>query len=179
MIDLSKLPPEGIRLEGSGERYPLEGHDVLRDAAWSLRILPSDQDVFLDVQGTAVWESTCARCLEPLDQELRVASQFLGSKDPELVMRGSHTLGSQDLDVVFLPESILDEHELVKEQFLLHVPMQPVCREGCEGLCPQCGKNWNKGRCQCRPEFSKPPSALAKALAGIKLDLGSEQPKNS
>lgn len=174
MIDLSQIPAEGLRLEGREAALPLEGKDVLRDLAWALHIMPSDADVFIDVRGQAVCECTCARCLEPLDLPIRVESQFLGSKDPELVVRGNHTLGSQDLDVVFIPEPVLEETELVKEQFMLHVPTHPLCREDCQGLCPQCGKNWNKGRCSCRPEHVKAPSALAQALAGLKLDLGDQ-----
>ena len=51
--------------------------------------------------------------------------------------------------------------------------MHPLCKEDCLGLCPQCGKNWNKGKCSCDPEAHKEPSALAKALSGIKLDFTS------
>jgi len=174
VIDLHKLPLEGLRLEGSVERLALEGDAALRDLAWALFVLPSGQDVFLEVKGTAVWEGSCSRCLAPLDRPLAVTSQFLGSKDPDLVGRGVHTLGSQDLDVVFLPEDSLEESELVREQFELQAPMHPLCLEDCKGLCPACGKNWNKGPCQCRPEEDHAPSALsralAKALAGIKLD---------
>lgn len=174
MIDLHKLPPEGLRLNGRVDHLALEGDAALRDLDWALFVLPSGQDVFLEVKGQAVWEGTCSRCLAPLDRPLAVSSQFLGSKDPDLVGRGSHTLGSQDLDVVFLPEDTLEESEVVREQFELQAPMHPLCAEGCKGLCPTCGKNWNKGPCQCRPEADRAPSALSralsKALAGIKLD---------
>jgi len=174
VIDLHKLPAEGLRLNGTTEEVGLEGGVALRDLAWSVFVLPSDGDVFLEVKGQAIWQGTCSRCLAPLDRPMLVESQFLGSKDAELVGRGSHTLGSQDLDVVFLPEENLDETELVREQFELHAPMHPLCAEDCKGLCPSCGKNWNKGPCQCSPEAERAPSALnkalAKALAGIKLD---------
>ena len=79
-----------------------------------------------EIVGQAVWESYCSRCLEPFEREVRLESRFLGSKDPDLVARGSHTLGSQDLDVVFFPEPMLDEEALVREQFQLQVPMPPV-----------------------------------------------------
>ncbi len=174
MIDLHKLPPEGLRLNGAVDRLPLEGDAALRELEWALFALPSGQDIFLEVKGKAIWEGTCSRCLSPLDRPLAVSSQFLGSKDPDLVGRGSHTLGSQDLDVVFLPEDTLEEAEVVREQFELQAPMHPLCTEDCKGLCPNCGKNWNKGPCQCRPEAERAPSALSralsKALAGIKLD---------
>jgi uncharacterized protein len=174
VIDLYNLPPEGLRLDGTTERVELEGDVSLHDLSWSVFALASDGDVFLEVKGQAVWQGACSRCLAPLDRPLVVESQFLGSKDADLVGRGSHTLGSQDLDVVFLPEDSLDEAELVREQFELQAPMHPLCAEDCKGLCPHCGKNWNKGLCHCRPEADQIPSALnralTKALAGIKLD---------
>lgn len=171
MIELSRLPAEGLCLEGAASCLPLGEGEAFRDARWTLRILPSDQDFYLEVVGQAVWEGICSRCLEPFERNVQVESRFLGSKDPDLVVRGSHTLGSQDLDVVFFPEPLLDEEVLVREQFQLQAPMHAVCKDECLGLCPQCGKNWNKGRCNCRPELEKAPSALAKALSGLKLNL--------
>jgi uncharacterized protein len=171
VIELSRLSAEGLCLEGTAAILPLERGEALRDASWTLRVLPSNPDFYLEVMGQATWEGVCSRCLEPFEQTLRVESRFLGSKDPTLVVRGSHTLGSQDLDVVFFPEALLDEEILVREQFQLQVPMHAVCKDDCLGLCSQCGKNWNKGRCNCRPESQKAPSALAKALSGLKLNL--------
>jgi uncharacterized protein len=171
MIDLSQLPPDGLRLAGSLGAQALGDGTGLRGLDWQLWVLPSGADFFMEVKGRAVWEGCCSRCLEPLDLPLVVETQFLGSKDPDLVMRGSHTLGSQDLDVVFFPEPVLDEQALVREQFQLQVPMHPLCRETCAGLCPECGKNLNKGRCSCRLDLRKEPGALAKALVGLKLNL--------
>lgn len=176
MIELARLPAEGLRAEGTAPSLSLERGEALRDASWSLRILPSNADFYLEILGQATWEGTCSRCLEPFEQTVRVESRFLGSRDPELVVRGSHTLGSQDLDVVFFPESLLDEENLVREQFQLQVPMHAVCKDTCQGLCPLCGKNWNKGRCTCRPDLAKAPSALAKALSGLKLTFDSPSP---
>ena len=171
MIDLVRLPQEGLRLEGRLQRLPLEDGEALRDLNYAVLAMPSAADFFLEVKGKAVWEGACSRCLEPFEREITVASQFLGSKDSELVAGGVHTLGTQDLDVIFLADNELDEVALVKEQFELQSPMSPLCREDCQGLCPGCGKNWNKGKCNCHPEFQKEPSALAKALSGLKLNL--------
>lgn len=171
MIDLRKLPSEGLRLQGQAASLRLSSGEDLRDLDWSLFLLPSDRDLFVDVRGHAVWEGTCARCTSPMERHLTLESSFLGSSDPDLVARGSHTLGTQDLDVVFFPESELDEAELVREQFELQVPMSPLCAEDCKGLCPRCGKNWNKGACACRPQEEPKASALARALSALKLDL--------
>lgn len=173
MIDLSRLPLEGLRTKGRLVEFHLQDGPQVRDLDWEVFLLPSNRDVFLDIQGRGILECTCSRCLEPFDLALSFATQFLGTKDADLVIRGNHTLGSQDLDVVHFPEDFLEEEALVREQVQLQVPMHPLCKDDCEGLCPECGKNWNKGRCSCRPEFNKEPSALAKALSGLKLNLDS------
>jgi len=171
MIELSQLPAEGACVDGTSAALDLGDGSSLGASTWRVRVMPSDSDYFLEVKGGTTWEGTCSRCLEPLDVPVAVTSQFLGSRHKDLMVGGSHAIGSQDLDVVFLPEPVLDEAALAREQFLLHVPMHPLCREDCKGLCPQCGKNWNKGPCSCHPELDVKPGALAKALSGLKLNL--------
>jgi uncharacterized protein len=171
VIELAKLPPEGLRLEGSAAHVQIDENEALRCLSWQLFVQPSNKDIFLDVRADAVFEGACSRCLESVDVQARIQSQFLGSHDPDLVARGTYVLGTQDLDVVYLHEETLDECALVREQFILQRPMQLLCKEDCLGLCPQCGKNWNKGRCQCCPEYNDAHGALAKALSGIQLDL--------
>ena len=51
----------------------------------------------------------------------------------------------------------LDLVPMVREQVILAAPMQPVCREDCLGLCPQCGQNLNERRCGCPPEQAPSP----------------------
>jgi uncharacterized protein len=45
----------------------------------------------------------------------------------------------------------LDLVPMVREQIILASPMQPLCREDCLGLCPQCGQNLNERCCACPP----------------------------
>jgi uncharacterized protein len=169
VIDLPKITESGLRLEGSLAHVQLVGDEALVSLGWNLFILPSGQDFFFDVQARAVYECTCCRCLEPTDVPLAVHSQFLGSRDKDLVARGSHTLGTQDLDVVYMPEETLDEEAFLREQLVLQLPMQALCKEDCLGLCSACGKNWNKGPCGCRPEHARTQGALARAFAEASL----------
>jgi len=169
VIDLAKLTDEGLHLDGSIASVRLGENDALASLNWKIFILPSGEDFYFDVQARAVYECTCCRCLEPVDVPLAIHSQFLGSRDRALVTRGSHTLGTQDLDVVYMPEETLDEEAMAKEQLVLQLPMQVLCKDGCLGLCSICGKNWNKGPCTCRPERAKTQGALARALTEAKL----------
>jgi uncharacterized protein len=40
------------------------------------------------------------------------------------------------------------------------LPLQPLCRPECKGLCPQCGQDWNSGTCDCVPEQDQRWEAL-------------------
>ena len=55
-----------------------------------------------------------------------------------------------DLDVGFYHGQQLDVAALISEQVVLEVPMKPVCKEQCGGLCDQCGMDLNEGSCDCQ-----------------------------
>ena len=57
---------------------------------------------------------------------------------------------------------VIDLGEVMREQFFLALPMKPLCRPECKGLCPICGANRNRQECGCREEWVDP------RLAGLK-----------
>ena len=48
-----------------------------------------------------------------------------------------------------IPEEILETDPILIEQLQLNVPMKPLCRVDCKGLCPECGAELNAGACPC------------------------------
>ena len=50
------------------------------------------------------------------------------------------------------------------EQFVLSLPMKPLCRHECKGLCAVCGTNLNRGACDCKRDWEDPRLAPLKAL---------------
>ena len=103
-----------------------------------------------NVRGTA--KLLCARCLEPFefryDEDFEVRLLPVEKAPTEEETR----LEPGALEVRFYQEPVLDLAELATEQFLLAVPMKPLCSETCRGLCPRCGTNLNRGSCSCPPE---------------------------
>ncbi len=94
-------------------------------------------------------ELRCARCLEPVVRE--VASTFDLLFRPLGVDAGEaeRSIGEADTEIGYYSgEGVLLE-DVLREQVLLAMPMRAVCRDDCKGLCPQCGRNWNEGRCDC------------------------------
>jgi uncharacterized protein len=37
----------------------------------------------------------------------------------------------------------IDLREAIRQNLVLALPIQPLCREGCKGLCPECGRDLN------------------------------------
>jgi uncharacterized protein len=128
-----------------------------------------DKDKFRLV-GTVVTELElpCSRCLEPF--RLPVAAPFDLrylpasdiSSDPE------REVDDEDLETSYYENDAIDLNELLREQFYLALPMKPLCREDCRGLCPQCGTNLNTGTCDCAPVWEDPRLAPLKGLGKVR-----------
>ena len=44
------------------------------------------------------------------------------------------------------------------------LPVNPLCKTDCKGLCPQCGTNLNNGTCGCIPDEGDPRLAVLRGL---------------
>lgn len=85
----------------------------------------------------------CRRCLKQLQLDIAEDFQlYFDSKTFEI---------DEDVMLYALDPRAeeLDLRAPLREHFLLAVPKFPVCREGCLGLCPRCGANWNERECDC------------------------------
>jgi len=55
-----------------------------------------------------------------------------------------------------ISEEILETDPILIEQLQLNVPMKPLCRADCRGLCPDCGADLNAGACSCAETRADP-----------------------
>ena len=106
----------------------------------------------------------CGRCLEPF--EIPVDSAFELRYVPASANAGDEEaeVAEDDLTTAYYKDETIDLGELMHEQFVLALPMKPLCSDACKGLCPECGTNLNKGTCDCKPAWKDPRLA---ALQGI------------
>jgi uncharacterized protein len=121
-------------------------------------------DFLLHLQLSYEQSVACDRCLAPVRQTVE------GGIDLVLVERTRRhprteesELEAEELGLVEVEGGGIDSRPLVVEQVQLGLPMKPLCREDCAGLCPQCGQDWNVGRCDCVHEKVDPRwAALAR-----------------
>ncbi len=138
IIEISKISPEGSRYEGEEPPDILE----LDDDARTRPTGPIRYDLHIEkvggelvVRGTlgVPFEIECSRCTDFFSTSLAVSSFLRAYEVPE---------GTETVDIT----------EDIREDILLNLPPFPVCSPDCKGLCPKCGKNWNEGRCSCKPD---------------------------
>jgi len=113
----------------------------------------------------------CSRCLEPMVEivEFQIEEEFKATMDVET---GSHLAWDPaEVEESNLIDSshILDLTEVIRQHIILNIPMKPLCKPDCLGLCPKCGHNLNYGPCGCKEEEIDPRLAILKTL---KISLG-------
>jgi uncharacterized protein len=154
-IDLGEDVRQLTLLKTSGRAQLVEEHHGKRNVI---------QDIRLNGELATRLELLCARCLEPVAQD--VTRKF------DLLYRPLGTdAGNEELSVTVAEAEVgyyqgggLLLEDAILEQVLLAVPLKVVCREDCKGLCPTCGKNRNTEPCSCAPPLGDPRWSALKDL---------------
>ena len=109
-------------------------------------------------------ELLCSRCLEPFRMPVDSAFDLRYLPAAEMSADDEREVQEEDLETSYYRDDQIDLNELLREQFYLALPMKPLCREDCKGLCAQCGTNLNTGTCACAAEWEDPRLAPLKGL---------------
>lgn len=96
-------------------------------------------------------ERACARCLET------AATDFVAQL--EVLVRGRNARETEEAPegVIFHEGEGFSLLEEVRQALLLELPVVALCSPDCQGLCPHCGGNRNRGECQCKEQGSGDP----------------------
>ena len=95
----------------------------------------------------------CVRCLETCTKEFDVDFHldYMEGTDPFLKVENVE-LKSGDIYRVYYNSPHLDMSIGIREAIILFLPIAPLCKEDCAGLCPVCGQNLNERNCGCKVE---------------------------
>lgn len=122
------------------------------------------------VSGTAgAWlAGECVRCLDPLRRLIVVSLQELYVyPDEEDVGRGP---GGDDGEELRLEGDLLDLEPLLRDAVVLELPLAPLCRTDCPGLCPECGARLADDPAHHHPTTDSRWAALAELLAAAPVE---------
>jgi uncharacterized protein len=156
VVLLNKIPPEGLERSyeianpagvGIEIAVALEGPIV---ASFEIERLGNEVQVTGTVSATALLQ--CSRCLTPFRYPLggEVEATFA---PPAKLAEGEHQheLTQDELEVEPLVQGGADLRGVIAEQIHLNIPLKPLCREDCPGICPHCGRPAGAGECGCAP----------------------------
>lgn len=108
----------------------------------------------------------CMRCLDEFERPVSSETSLLieiRRQDQEIAEEIE--LEEEDLGILVLDKPELETRPILTEQLHLDIPMKPLCREDCAGLCAGCGANLNIASCSCKAETDP----RWKALEELKL----------
>jgi len=132
-----------------------------REPSCKMTLRKVSSSVFAEGVVRGSYNSSCARCLEPIENQLE-APFMIALKPKPLGDDGS----AEDLSFGYYQDEAIDCGDLAQEFLVLGVPFQPLCSASCKGLCDQCGVNLNHDDCGCAED--KPKDARMSALWGLK-----------
>ncbi|MGV9293296.1 YceD family protein [Amycolatopsis sp. NPDC003676] len=95
------------------------------------------EGVLVTGTATAVATGECSRCLDPVTEHIEVDLTEL------FAYPGSATEETTDEDEIpRLVDDRIDLEPTVRDAVVLALPLAPLCREDCPGLCIECGVKW-------------------------------------
>jgi len=155
VIDLGGEARQRTPLKTSGRAEVVEEHHGKHEVI---------KDIRLRGRLSTGLELQCARCLEPVRQDVSREFELLyrplgadAGRDELSVTAAEAEIGYYQGDGILL-------EDVLREQVLLALPLKITCREDCKGLCPHCGKNLNEEQCSCSVPMEDPRWAALKEI---------------
>ncbi len=120
-----------------------------------VRVTRTPQGILLQADFRAQTELECVRCLTNFQQALKINFTELYAFSQRYVTDSG----------LLMPETgIIDLNPVLREYAVLEIPMRPLCKPDCKGLCPICGNNLNESTCSHDLDTGDPRLASLKTL---------------
>ncbi|MBA7676777.1 hypothetical protein ES703_85022 [subsurface metagenome] len=151
-----KAPVGSIRSYQLSDSVSIVGDGSGSMVQGEVRLTRTDRGILVQGRLHADVEITCGRCLSPFScpLELNIEEEYFPVTD--IISGAPSPLPDEPGCFTIDERNILDLTEAIRQYALLSIPMKPLCREDCAGLCPKCGHNLNQGACHCLPQEIDP-----------------------
>ena len=144
-INISKLP------EGAHERsLQATPEEIGLDSRFTKEVLvestleKTSRQLYVRTEFKTGGMFTCDRCLEEFEREVSSGFAAVYVTDSD----GAPS-DSEEVQVITPDTNIIDLGEDVRQYAVLALPSKMLCRDDCAGLCPVCGTNLNRAKCDC------------------------------
>lgn len=153
---------------GSVRRYSVDGDVRIdgerRHVRGEATFLRTQDGVLVTAELAGVGSEQCSRCLGDVTVpiEMTISEEYIATVDANT---GAGLKPPVNLETFRINEKhMLNLEEAVRQSWAGALPMQPLCRQDCQGLCSRCGQDLNVAGCSCPPESDERWNAL-QALA--------------
>ncbi len=173
VVRVPDIPPEGRVFEAELPREWLDNIPEFSDdegahVEGSIRVrgrLIAD-GASLRLKGKVELElvTYCVRCGARIRCPLSGELERVLLKGPPPDLPEDLELSESELDQAYYESEDVDLAPFFKEQAALDTPLQPLCKEDCEGLCHVCGADLNVESCTCEREDGHPGLAVLRDL---------------
>ncbi|WP_300672336.1 DUF177 domain-containing protein [Desulfoluna sp.] len=130
----------------------------------------------VEVKGTLALtvEQPCGRCLESFSHALttEIDLHFVPDSAQEHEPQEGEEMEVELSEEALIRETFEGDHidltPYLQDEVVMSLPLNPICKDTCKGLCRECGKNLNQGACQCEIFTGHPAFAKLRVLKGGK-----------
>ena len=135
---------------------------LITDLAGDLRLTRTPRGVLVQGMLQATTRLECVRCLTAFEfpYEVELSELFI----PIERFNREEADPLDDEPNIITEEGFIDLAPIVREEGILAIPIQALCKPDCKGLCPHCGQDLNEGACDCKTEPIDPRLAPLRAL---------------
>ena len=182
-ISVEEFIGDAVWREGHLDLGGTAGEPGIGDLAVRLGARMLAANLYLEGSLEADSELACSRCLAryraPIREQFRLVLEPAGDRvpaDPEAAkaLSADGLCLSDQLETGWFRGSEIHLDRYMAEIVVLSLPVQPVCREDCRGLCPRCGVDRNDETCNCSEERPRSPFAALEKLRGARGETEGE-----
>lgn len=142
--------PKPAAVAAEGMAAPTEDYETVGPVVGWLKVENTGSLLLMTGELRATVRVKCVRCLVACECPLvmKVEEEFATEETPPDVL----TIDREEPETSAIENFVLDVLELIRQQLAVNLPMAQLCREDCQGICPECGHNLNLGPCSCARE---------------------------
>ena len=127
---------------------PEDGTD--RAQGW-VQVIRTHQGVIVRAELQTQVRLTCSRCVKKFEHSSTITVEEESSPAIDLATgKKTKPLEGNEGEIELDDQHVLDMSEVIRQYVLTGVPIKPLCRKECRGLCPECGTNLNEEKCRCK-----------------------------
>lgn len=173
-FSLQDVPPDGLHVAREVGKEDLEleeDYPGIRDGlSLTATIRAEDSEFWVEGELKGLLVHECVRCLGEFTSPANISFQarYRDPQPRQAKKKGTDkSEGNRDSDEVEsypVVKQRIALHDLLREHVILSVPMQPLCSDGCRGLCQTCGHSLNVSTCGCEETRTESPFAVLRAV---------------